>query len=88
MSLYAADGSWNVTVVAGTSWTGQFAADGSRNVIYDTTYRGVYHPCGALRYTKVTTPQNSIYAADGSINVSTGTYQPGTQRVTVVSGVL
>ncbi|MDE2102797.1 MAG: hypothetical protein KGL39_36470 [Patescibacteria group bacterium] len=88
MSLYAADGSINVTVVAGTAWTGVFAQDGSLNVIHDTTYFGVYHPCGALRYTKQTTPQPSIYAADGSINVSASPYQPGTRRVTVVSGVL
>ncbi len=48
--VYAADGSWNVSVVDGSSFTGLYAADGSLNVIKSpgSTFVGMYHPCGAL----------------------------------------
>src|SRR6266404_1439523 len=47
--LIAADGSLNVTVVDGITYTGIYAADGSINVILapGTKYVGAYHPCGA-----------------------------------------
>jgi hypothetical protein len=93
MSLYAADGSLNVTVVAGSSYTGLYAADGSLNVIAAPggSYVGAYHACGALYVTPVTdNTLRSIRAADGSLYV-TNTGMPGKnqgQPVTVVSGSL
>jgi hypothetical protein len=93
MSFYAADGSMNVTVVDGLSYTGLHAADGSINVILAPggTYVGAYHPCGAWYVTvapvEVTRP-NPIRAPDGSLNVSVSPYTNGGQRVTVVSGSL
>jgi hypothetical protein len=93
MSYYAADGSINVTVVSGSSYTGLYAADGSINVIASpgNTYVGLYAPCGAYYVTPVTdTSLRQFYAPDGSMYV-TNTGMPGKnqgQPVTVVSGTL
>lgn len=93
MSLYATDGSINVTVVAGSSYTGLYAADGSYNVIASSgsTYVGLFHPCGALYVTPVTdTTFYAAYAPDGSLYV-TNTGAPSKNQglpVTVVSGSL
>lgn len=93
MSYYAADGSMNVSVVAGSSYTGLYAADGSINVIAAPggSYVGRYHPCGAYYVTPVT--DTSFYnstAPDGSMYV-TNTGMPKKNQgnpVTVVSGTL
>lgn len=93
MSTRASDGSINVTVVAGSSYTGLYAADGSYNVIASpgNSYVGLYHPCGALYVTPVTdTTFRPFLAPDGSLYV-TNTGMPGKdqgQPVTVVSGSL
>jgi hypothetical protein len=93
MSVYATDGSLNVTVVAGSFYTGIYAADGSLNVIASpgTGYVGLFHPCGAMYVTPVTdTNFHSYYALDGSMNV-TNTGMPHKNQgtpVTVVSGSL
>lgn len=93
MSYYATDGSMNVTVVAGSSYTGIYAADGSINVIASpgSTYVGLYHPCGAYYVTPVTdTTIRPLIAPDGSLYV-TNTGMPRKdqgQPVTVVSGSL
>lgn len=89
--LYAADGSINVTVVDGSSYTGLYAADGSWNVFKaDGTHFGYYHPCGAMIVTVASTGTVvGSHAADGSVNVCTSPYDPsGALRVTVVSGSL
>lgn len=93
MALYASDGSINVSVVSGSSYTGLYAADGSINVIKAPggTYVGAYHPCGAWWVNVATSPAvgaNPIRNVDGSLNVSTSPYTNGGQRVTVVSGSL
>ena len=69
-----------VTVVNGTTLTGLYDADGSIN-IFDTTNEsgvwGMYHPCGALNVFGVDgTSPVGYYAANGAINVITGT-SPG-----------
>jgi len=93
MALYAADGSMNVTVVDGNSYSGLYAADGSLNVIKAPggTYVGLHHPCGALYVTAVTdTSFYPAYAPDGSLYV-TNTGMPKKNQgapVTVVSGSL
>jgi hypothetical protein len=90
MGLYAADGSWNVTVVDGTAVTGLYAADGSMNVAVSegTSPVGLTHPCGARWVTVATSGVVGFYAPDGSMYVSeTGTPE-GAQKVTVVSGGL
>lgn len=86
MGIYAADGSWNVTIVDGTTFTSYYAADGSVNVVHDTVFFGAYHPCGALRVTYTSSAVNQRYAPDGSIYVSTTPYVTGAQPVTAVSG--
>src|SRR4051812_12647157 len=86
--LYAADGSWNVTVVTGSSFTGVFAADGSLNVKVRTSEYGIYHSCGAILVTVRSVPGAGLYAPDGSWYVSASPYVYGSQRVTVVSGSL
>lgn len=86
--IFASDGSWEVNVVAGSSYTGLFGTNGAINVISSpgNVYVGTYHPCGALYVTDCTQGQLTIYAKDGSLNVSVSPYQSGTQKVTVVSG--
>src|SRR5882762_1322629 len=88
--FYAADGSMNVTVVPGTSYTGLYAADGSINVVKATgsTYVGAYHPCGAWWVTPAIAPTIGalpIRAPDGSLYVSGTPFTNGAQRVNVVS---
>lgn len=86
--LYASDGSWNISVVSGSSTTGLYAADGSINVIASpgSSYVGAYHPCGALYVTVCASSPKAIRAADGSLNISYGTYYSETQKCTIVSG--
>lgn len=94
--IAAADGSLNVTVVSGSSYTGVYAADGSINVIKapGDTYVGTYHPCGAWYVTLVSSPTSPTpwRAADGSLNVyitlGLNANTLGGQPVTVVSGSL
>lgn len=90
---YAADGSWNVTVVDGLTYTGLAAADGSYNVAVSdgVAYKGAYHPCGA--WWVITAPAPAVgaqtrTAPDGSLYVTQSPYTNGGQRVTVVSGVI
>lgn len=70
MGIYNSDGSIATTTVDGTAWTGLYAEDGSVNVVLDdTTYQGLYHPCGALR----------VNSADGNTVVdSSGAYYQNT----------
>lgn len=92
--IAAADGSLNVTVVSGSSYTGVYAADGSINVIQSPggTYVGAYHPCGAWYVTLISNPSTPtpLRAADGSLNIYTtlgiNKNTIGGQAVTVVSG--
>lgn len=89
--VYAADGSLNVTVVSGSSFTGVYALDGSINVrkAPGGSFVGAYHPCGAWYVTLVTSGPVGYYAADGSMNVQLSPYSAsGAVRVTVVSGSL
>lgn len=91
--LYAADGSWNISVVTGAALTGKYAADGSLNCVIEPipslTPTGLQHPCGAYWITRAIGASASRSAADGSLNVSTTPYTlTYAQRVTVVSGVL
>lgn len=89
---FAANGSWNVSVVDGLTYTGLYAADGSINVIVAPggTYVGAYHPCGAWYVTvspgtlvPLRAPDGSLYVIEGA-GPSTNTGQP----VTVVAGSL
>lgn len=90
MSLYAANGSLNVTVVDGTSRTGLIAPDGSRYIVMSdgSAPIGVHHRCGAWNATYApaggTVPNK---APDGSFYVS-DTRRDGALFVTVVSGSL
>lgn len=86
MAVYASDGSINVTVVDGSTFTGAQAADGSLYVVERTSEIGAYHPCGALLVTPITSNDPIIYASDGSLKVSESPYYQTSQRVTVVSG--
>lgn len=87
MTLYAADGSLNVTVVDGSTFTGAQAPDGSLYVVKRTSEIGRYHPCGALLVTPITsTNTQGALAPDGSLFVSEAGYFQTSQKVTVVSG--
>lgn len=86
MSSSASDGSWNVSVVDGSTTSGLRAPDGSVYVVKSSgSSNGSHHPSGAYWVTPVTSP-DIYYAKDGSINVSVSPYANGTQPVTVVSG--
>lgn len=72
MTIYNADGQRQVTIVSGASYTGVYATDGTFNGVLNdgvTTYKGVYHPCGAYNVCKVTDPSVGVYAPNGSFNV-------------------
>lgn len=93
MTSYAADGSLNISVVDGSTYTGVKAIDGSTYVVQNdgtTTYSGAYHKCGALNVMKYVSGISNIRSPNGSLVVhvmaapSNNTGQP----VTVVSGVL
>lgn len=91
-TLYAADGSLNVSVVDGSSYTGIYAKDGSINVQVAPggSYVGAYAPCGAWYVTVSPGTLVPLRAPDGSLYVSTAG-SPSTdvgQPVTVVSGSL
>lgn len=93
MSTFASDGSVNVTVVSGSTYTGLFAADGSYNVIKapGNAYVGASHPCGAWYVTVAISPTVGALpwrAPDGSLYVSVSPYTNGGEHVTVVSGSL
>jgi len=101
MPTHAADGSINVTVVAGTTTLGTTAADGSMNVvslaapIQTDPQVGVYDNSGAFNVVLNNTTAAPIgsYALNGAYNVATnagrGIRDPnGALRVTVVSGAL
>lgn len=85
--LYAADGSINVSVVSGGSYSGLYHNDYSWNVIPNTTGFGyVDPPTGAIRVTLTTSAVNSIYAPDGSMYVSQSPYIGNTLHITAVNG--
>lgn len=86
MSLYAQDGSINVSITA--SPTGSvYAPDGSIYVVQSSgSANGSRHSSGAWNVTKLSSPTSNYYATDGSINVDVSPYSNGGQRVTVVSG--
>lgn len=89
--IYAADGSFNVTVVDGTSYTGVMAADGSYNVIKSpgNAEVGAYHPCGAYWVTLTDGSKTGYRAPDGSLYITDSPYTlNGAAKVTVVSGTL
>lgn len=88
MSLYASDGSLNISVVDGSTYVGRYAADGSMNVVASdgSTYTGLHHPSGAMYVILTASPITSIQAPSGAWYVSTSPFQTGSNRVTVVSG--
>lgn len=89
MSLYAADGSFNVSIVSGSSYTGLMAADGSYNVVKAPggSYVGAYAPCGAYYVTVTDSAKRGFRAPDGSLYVSSSPYVPnGAARITIVAG--
>lgn len=90
MSTFAADGSWNITVVDGLTRVFDKAPDGSFNVVNDPGTRvPARHPCGAQYVKKVTAGIVPRRALTGALNVAVSPYTAtGAQRVTVVSGVL
>ncbi|SRR6266849_9640215 len=92
MTFYAADGSINVSVVAGSSLTGRLAADGSLNVILSpgSSQVGATHPCGAAYVTVSPGTLTPLRAPDGSMYVTNTGMPPSDkgQPATVVSGSL
>lgn len=99
MALYAADGSLNITVIAGGTYTGLYAANGSMNVkISPGGFQvGIYSPEGACYVTVIPssfTLPLPFNAPDGSMYISQSTgmgqnpaYGSGQGvRVTVVGG--
>jgi hypothetical protein len=71
MAKYNSDGTIATTTVSGSSRTGLFAADGSLNIVLDdAVYKGLYHPCGALRVNSDTTTQRT-YDPSGAYYLGT-----------------
>lgn len=93
MTNYAANGSLNISVVDGSTYTGVKAVDGSTYVVQNdgvTTYSGAYHKCGALNVFKYISGISNIRSPNGSlvVNPSVSINNNTGQPVTVVSGVL
>lgn len=88
MSLYASDGSFNVTVVDGTAPVGAQAADGGLNVfqVDGTSPVGVYNASGAINVVVTEDDQTSKVHPCGGIFVSVSPYALGTEKVTVTAG--
>lgn len=75
MALYDADGKIQTTEVAGTSYTGLYAADGSWNVVVDPAgVTGIHHPCGALNATR--TGATYFYSPSGFLNLDYRSFPP------------
>lgn len=68
--IYTADGKMATTVVSGNSYVGVYAADGSRNVVVDSTGSGLYHPSGAWRVSSKAgigrDPSGALYTGNSS----------------------
>jgi hypothetical protein len=63
--VYSDSGKIRVTEVSGSALTGIYAADGSINIVVDdSTYNGVYHPCGAYRVNS--SAGTTLYDASGA----------------------
>lgn len=93
MSLFAADGSINITVLAaGSGNVPIYAADGSINVVKTdgtTGNVGAYDSSGAWNVAvSPTAVQIPARSPNGSLYVQTTPYTAGGQKVTVVSGSL
>jgi hypothetical protein len=90
MALYAADGSFNVTVVDGTTLTGIYAADGSFNVyiVDGTTLTGLYHACGAYNVYISDGDIVSVVHPCGAMVMSQDPYVPGTVKATGLGTVI
>ena len=88
MTLFAADGSLNVTVVDGNSYTGAQAADGSLNVLVvdGTDYTGLLAGCGAVNVIAAVADSNSYFHPCGAWYISESPYYTGAVKVTVMSG--
>lgn len=89
--LYAPDGSFNVTVVTGSVFTGVMAANGSYNVVLAPggVEVGSMHPCGAYYVTLTDAGKSGTRAPDGSLYVTDSPYiSNGATKVTAVSGTL
>lgn len=84
MSLYAADGSFNVTEVDGTTYTGKYAADGSYNVVIvdGLSYTGSQHKCGAFNVIEYVSGPPMAYHPCGAHVYSVSPYVEGTMKVT------
>jgi len=88
LGIYAADGSYNVTVVDGLSWVGLYAADGSLNVyeVDGTEPVGAYHSSGALNVYVTSSAVLKYRHPSGALYVSETPYLTGSTKVTVVAG--
>jgi hypothetical protein len=86
MSLKAADGSINVTVTDGSTWTGRYAANGSMYVVQanGSAYTGVNHKSGGVNVFISTV--TGVNAPCGALAISVSPYVEGTIKVTPVSG--
>jgi hypothetical protein len=84
MTLYADDGSFNVTEVTGDDFTGLYASDGSYNVVFQdgTDYTGLYHPCGAYNTVEYSEGPVSNVHPCGALYTSTSPYTEGTVKIT------
>jgi hypothetical protein len=88
VGFYADDGSWNITLVAGSTLVGRYAADGSQNAVAASgaSWVGLHHPSGALNVTLENTGVVGFYAPDGSMYVTNNGANNGATKITVVSG--
>lgn len=90
MAAYATDGSLNIRVVDGSSYTGRYATDGSTYVVVTagSSLTGMNHPSGAMNVVNTDSGVLSILHPSGGMYVSDSPHATGATRVTVISGSL
>ena len=87
MSLHAADGSYNVVFVDGTTLTGLYDPSGAYNVVEvdGTDYTGLFHPCGAYNVFFSLEDAEGTFAPCGALNVTEDPYIPNSVHITDVT---
>jgi len=90
MPTIATNGNQNISVVNGSSRVGAHALDGSLNVIQSAgnTFTGLRHSSGATYVVPTAVPVIGLQHPSGALYVSVSPHQPGSSKVTVVTGAL
>lgn len=87
--LYAADGTWNINVVDGTTFVGRQGSNGGLNVfqVNGTVFTGYQHKSGAVNVFNATGTEEKFQHPCGA-HIVTNAGKHNIRGVTVLTGVL